>query len=162
MSKTDDPQVVHPARVEALRKIIGDRSETRWADDIDNDLWKIVDRQQKTINELSSQLVDLTEQVEELQAAVENDGYEDLTREQKRLRVKKLVQQAAKENGGRGSVDYAEIRARFNKKIPAGSAHYLMEQIAEEDGYRLDERDGSNNLLKVNLSETDQQFFSSE
>lgn len=162
MSETSDAQVVHPARFNALRKSIGNQSETRWMDDTGIDLWQILDQQQETINQLSSQVVDLTDQVEELQAAVENDDYEELTREQKRLRVKKLVQRAAKENGGKGSVDYAELRAVFNKKIPAGSAHYLMEQIAEEEGYRLHKRDGSNNLLKADISETNQEFFSSE
>lgn len=119
-------------------------------------------RMTEQMNTLSNQLIDLTEQVDELSAAVDNDSYESLTREQKRLRVKRLVQNIANENGGRGAVDYSDIRASFNNKIPAGSAHYLMEQIAEDEGYHLDKRDKANDALKVELSETENQFFSSE
>lgn len=119
-------------------------------------------RMQEQMNTLSNQLVDVTQQVEELNAALENDAYEQLTHEQKRLRVKRLVQNEAKENGGRGAVDYNEVRSAFNKRIPAGSTYNLMEEIGQEAGYEYQQRSGANNRLAVDISETDEQVFTTE
>jgi TolA-binding protein len=149
----------HPLTM-TLAERLGSKEQTRFNNDIG--LWQIVESQQQTIDDLNEELNQLKDKVEELSAGLENDTYENLTRKQKRLRVKRLVHNEANQNGGRGYVDYNEIRALFNKKIPEGSAHYLMEQIGKEPGYRHERRDNANNVLKVDLSETDGQLFSSE
>lgn len=161
MSDAEQIQQVSPALVHSIADKMGSKTQSRW-DGRDVGLWQVIEQQQETINELASQVADLTDQVEELQAALDNDDYQSLTREQKKLRVKRLVQREAEKNGGRGSVNYKEIISSFNKQMPAGTAYYLMEQIGEQPGYKHDKRANALDLLKVNLSETDERFFSSE
>lgn len=161
MSDADGISQIQPALVHNIADKMGSKAQSRW-EGKQIGLWQVIDSQQATINELASTVTDLTEQVEELQAALSNDDYQKLTREQKRLRIKKLVQRAAEENRGKGAVTYKEIRAAFNKQMPKGTPYHFMEQIAKEKGYKYEKRDNADNILKVDLSETEQRLFSSE
>jgi len=121
------------------------------------------DRREEQMNSMANTLTDLTQQVEEINAAIDNDDYSALNSNQKKLRIKRLVQNAAKENNGRGQVDYQDIRNRFDKQMPGSSALYLMEQIGEkESGYEYRERADANNILRCDLAECETRLFSSE
>lgn len=121
------------------------------------------DRREEQMNAMANNVTDLAEQVAEINAAIDNDDYSAMNSNQKKLRIKRLVQNAAKENGGKGSVDYTDIRNRFDKQMAGSTALYLMEQIGEnQSGYRYKEREGQNNTLRCDLAECETRLFSSE
>lgn len=121
------------------------------------------DRREKQLNAMANTVTDLAEQVEEINAAIDNDDYSALNSNQKKLRIKRLAQQTAHENNGKGAIDYMDIRNRFDKQMAGSTALYLMEQIGEnESGYEYKEWADKNNTLRCDVAECETRLFSSE
>ena len=79
----------------------------------------------------------------------ESDPYEDLSREERVMRVQNYVMERAWSSNGRFQIDYNDVLALFNDKPSAGYCYKLMKLAGQEDGFSYDGGDGKR--LRVNL-----------
>lgn len=110
------------------------------------------------ITELEEQLAEYEDERERLVFRVgklesilpdESDPYEDLSREERVMRVQNYVMERAWSSNGRFQIDYNDVLALFNDKPSAGYCYKLMKLAGQEDGFSYDDSDGKR--LRVNL-----------
>jgi len=99
----------------------------------------------------------LRKRIVELEELVDPDpgsvGYDNLTKEQKVFRVRKVLAERAGRSNGKAAMAYKEIIALFDGHPSPGHAYDLMERAGKLEGYAYDKAGGGrgNKRIRVNV-----------
>lgn len=131
-----------------------------------DDLEKRLDAVEARLDAMSNWNEDLREEnealrdrVAKLEELVDPDpgavGYENLTKEQKVFRVRKVLAERAGRSNGKAAMGYKEIVALFDGHPSPGHAYDLMERAGELVGYAYDVGGGGrgNKRVRVELDD---------
>lgn len=102
-------------------------------------------------NVLIERIEDMNERINELESIVDPDpttNQRNLTMEQKVRRLRKALLRDARNNNGKSSMKYDEVRAIFDMQVSPGHAYNLMERAAKMDGFVYDQTGPNNNGQK--------------
>jgi len=97
----------------------------------------------------------LRERVAELEELVDPDpgavSYENLTKEQKVFRVRKVLAERAGRSNGKAAMGYKEIIALFDGHPSPGHAYDLMKRSSKLAGYDYDQAGGGRGNKRVRV-----------